>query len=55
MQLDKLEHTDIDSDSPVLHVTDADWDCFLHEYYRVVKCVWGGMVWGGHAAWQCWC
>ncbi|XP_062465970.1 tubulin tyrosine ligase 3-like [Pezoporus occidentalis] len=37
MQLDRLEHTDIDRDSPQLHVTDADWDCFLHEYYRVVN------------------
>uniref|UniRef100_A0A8B9FYP4 Tubulin monoglycylase TTLL3-like protein n=1 Tax=Amazona collaria TaxID=241587 RepID=A0A8B9FYP4_9PSIT len=53
MQLDRLERTDIDSDSPALHVTNADWDCFLHEYYRVVKCVWGRTGWGGHAAWQC--
>ncbi|XP_065546909.1 tubulin tyrosine ligase 3-like [Lathamus discolor] len=37
MQLDRLEHRDIESDSPVLHVTDADWDHFLHEYYRVVN------------------
>ncbi|XP_061313195.1 tubulin monoglycylase TTLL3-like [Pezoporus flaviventris] len=41
MQLDRLEHTDIDRDSPLLHITNANWDCFLHEYYRVVKCVWG--------------
>ncbi|XP_030338130.1 tubulin monoglycylase TTLL3-like [Strigops habroptila] len=37
MQLDSLEHRDIDQDSPMLHVTDADWDCFLREYYRVVN------------------
>ncbi|XP_061313192.1 tubulin tyrosine ligase 3-like [Pezoporus flaviventris] len=37
LQLDRLEHTDIDRDSPVLRVTNADWDCFLHEYYRVVN------------------
>ncbi|XP_057267930.1 tubulin tyrosine ligase 3-like [Pezoporus wallicus] len=37
MQLDRLEHTDIDRDSPLLHITNANWDCFLHEYYRVVN------------------
>ncbi|XP_061200018.1 tubulin tyrosine ligase 3-like [Neopsephotus bourkii] len=37
MQLDRLEHADIDSGSPVLHFTDVNWDCFLHEYYRVVN------------------
>ncbi|XP_010012700.1 PREDICTED: tubulin monoglycylase TTLL3-like, partial [Nestor notabilis] len=37
MQLDSLEHNDIDWASPVLRVTDAEWDCFLQEYYRVVQ------------------
>uniref|UniRef100_A0A672U6Y6 Tubulin tyrosine ligase like 3 n=1 Tax=Strigops habroptila TaxID=2489341 RepID=A0A672U6Y6_STRHB len=36
VQLDRLEHRDIDRASPMLRVTDADWDCFLQEYYRVV-------------------
>ncbi|KFQ52971.1 Tubulin monoglycylase TTLL3, partial [Nestor notabilis] len=37
MQLDSLEHRDIDWDSQMLHVTDADWDRFLREYYSVVN------------------
>ncbi|NXD67729.1 TTLL3 monoglycylase, partial [Eolophus roseicapillus] len=37
MQLDSLEHRDIDRGSPMLHITDADWDWILQEHYRMVQ------------------